>query len=81
MPPQNIRQLKKYWMDPDASRSYRDESCKLPNMPDGLVSGLWRDNHLERQMAPNGDVKDQALINAVQVNKAVTAITRAPIKD
>jgi hypothetical protein len=66
----------------------------------GPVSGLWRDNQLERLMAQNGDVKKPGCCtkprnkkqreretgtkpckNAVEINKAVTAITWAPIKD
>jgi len=31
------------------------------NMPEGLVPGLWRDKHLERQMAPNGDCEGPGL--------------------
>lgn len=47
-----------------ASRSYLDEPRRLLNTPDeGIVSGLWRDNLLERQTAPNGDVMDQALVH------------------
>jgi hypothetical protein len=52
LPPQKIRQLKPTLR---ASRSYRDEPCRLLNTPEGIVSGLWRDNLLERQTAPNGD--------------------------
>jgi hypothetical protein len=32
----------------------------------GLVSGLWRDNQLERLMAPSGDVKNQGVVHKAQ---------------
>lgn len=34
-----------------ASRSNRDETCRLPNIPERIVSGLWRG---QTPGAPNG---------------------------
>jgi hypothetical protein len=44
-------------------------SSKFPKMPGNLVSGLWRDNRLERHMALNGDVKDQVSVHEAQKQK------------
>ena len=53
-------------------------SSKFPKMPGDLVSGLWRDNRLERHMALNGDVKDLVSVHEAQKQKNNTNCKQVP---